>query len=224
MAPVDSEPTSGAARFSLRSLLVTVTASCVFLAVCVWNTAIGIPLSLAVLGVFLAVTGIRTGRRGAVILGGILVVAAVGLVAFNPPTVVAWVGRHKLDVHVFVVDASSLTPLSNATVEVLHGPYSPLEGPPPNVDRDFEIIESGQSGERLTTDERGYTTFTHEFFAAGTDGLFTNSGYVDTRRVWLRITAPGYRTTFMPVDGQSARARDIDDESPIFVTIPVGKE
>jgi hypothetical protein len=214
-------------QFSLRTVLAILTGSSVFLGVAAWaawSAAVIIPLSLGTLGILVTILALRRRRRGLALLGGLLMVFAVGVFANNALTVVAWVGRHKLDVHVTVLDASALTPLPNATVEVLYGPESPIEGGLPDVARDFRRSDLPQGAKGLTTDERGHVTFTQEFFAAGQYSLFRDSGYVSTGRVWLRVTATGYRTTYMPLDRQSGRPRDIHDETPLFVTVPVGRE
>ena len=43
-----------------------------------------------------------------------------------------------------------------------------------------------------------------------------------TARVWLRITASNDKSTIVHLDGQSFRPRDINDETPIVVTVPLG--
>ena len=86
-----------------------------------------------------------------------------------------------------------------------------------------QLVELARGTGDLTTNERGRVTFTHRFSAARRDGLFTSSGYVVTNRTWLRVSASGYRTTFMPLDRQSGRGRDLHDETPICVTVPIGR-
>jgi hypothetical protein len=86
-----SNPTKATARFSLRVLLLTVTALSLIFAVCTWNIAVGLPLAIAVVGVLLVVMGMRMRRRAEAIVGCLLVAVAVGLLAVNPPGVVAWV-------------------------------------------------------------------------------------------------------------------------------------
>jgi hypothetical protein len=141
--------------------------------------------------------------------------AAFGLPALQTAR---WVGSYDLDVYVVVRDASELTPVANAVVEVLEGPHSPLESQHFTLE-DFQLCDHG----KLVTDERGHTEFSHRFFAAGSTSPFDNSGYVDTGKVWLRVTAEDYCTTYMPVDRQTIRTRNMKEDSPIYVTIPVGK-
>ena len=230
LAMASSEPITktGVVQFSLRTVFLVVTALAVFLGICAWtgwNMAFMLPLALGISGILVMVQAVRTQRRGQAVVGGFLMALALGVLSANALTVVSWGGRKGLDVEVIVLDASSLTPLPDTTIEVLDGPASPLLGGlSPNVDRDFSPAYSPQGTIELTTDEHGYAQFRHEFFAAGTDRLPTDSGYVDTTGVWLRVTATGYRTTYMPLDRQSVRPRDIHDETPICVTVPVGKE
>jgi len=146
------------------------------------------------------------------------------LAAYYAETGVVWVGRHKLIVNVVVVDASSLSPVPNAAIEVLEGTDTLFEGGSPIVDGDFKVVDASSDLVRLTTNDDGYATFAHSFFATGRDSPFTESGNVKTSGIWLRITAPGYRPTLVPVDQQSTQSRDIQDESPILVTVPVGKQ
>ncbi|MFC1758707.1 hypothetical protein ACFL2H_08055 [Planctomycetota bacterium] len=212
-----------AIRFSICDLALVLAAVSVTLCVCRERLVIGVAVGLALLGTFVIVVGRRSRRTGVVITGALLIIGAAVFFARQSLTISAWVGSHELDVHVIVVDASTLAPISNATVELFDGPYSPLEGPPPAVDRDFQIIPLENSNS-LTTNRIGHTEFSHRFHAAGNAGLFADTGYVSTGNVWLRVTCSGYVTTHMPVDQQSARPRDINNHAPIWVTVPVGKD
>lgn len=150
---------------------------------------------------------------GALVL--LLLISTYGWRALNSAK---WVGYHEVDVQVVVLDASELTPIPHAIVEVLEGPRSPLETERHSLD-EFKISEHG----KLITSQQGRTDFSHRFWAAGSSGMFEKTGYVDTGNVWIRVTAEGYRTTYIPLDRQSIRVRDIKDDSPIFVTVPIGK-
>ncbi len=226
MTSSDSRPGTGVFQFSLSTVFLVFTALSVFLGICAWtgwNIAIILPLALGTSGILAIVQAVRTKRWGQVAaVGVLLMVVAVGMLPLISD--VAWSGHRELDVRMIVLDASELTPLPDATIEVLDGPRSSIDGVPPDVGRDFSPVYSPQGTTELTTDEDGYVRFTHKFFASGRRGLFVNSGYVDTTGVWLRVTVSGYRTTYMPVDRQSVRPRDIHDESPICVTVPVGRE
>lgn len=211
-------------RFSLRTMLSSVAVIAVLLAVVRWNTVVGMSLAVFVAGTVCVVIGVRTSRRGIVSLGILLMIGAGGFAWLRSVTVVAWVGNRYLEVHVLVVDGSSLAPVSGARVQLLSGPGSPIEGSVPNVENDFTMIELAGDKKGVITNEQGSAKFRQHFRAGGTDGLFRKSGYVDTRRTWLRVTAPNYQTTLMPMDGQSAYLRDVNDETPLFITVPVGKK
>jgi hypothetical protein len=120
------------------------------------------------------------------------------------------------------VDASTLTPISNARVELLNGPHSPLEGEVLVINRHFEVVPLADAAV-LKTDDRGHTKFSHRFFAAGKYGLFGQNAYVETQRVWLRVTGEGCVTTYLAIDQQSPGPRDFHNDTPIWVTVPVAK-
>jgi len=178
-------------------------------------------LSFAALSICFTVIGIRTRRSGLTFLGVCFTLISVVFLVANTFTTVVWIGRKKLPVHVYVFDTSSFAPLPGAVIEVLDGPDFPFDGTTvENVDREFRVVKSS---DQIPTNDRGYVELLAEFQAGGRDGAFGDTGAVYMSGVWLRVTAPGYHATFMRVDGQSIGARDIHDESPIYVTIPVGK-
>lgn len=222
MSVNDSEPKKPS-RYSLATLMAIVAIAGVTLAVCRWNMSMGGLLFMTTAGLAGVFLGKRN-RRPLVTLCGVLLLGAAMFVLIRSATVIAWVGRRSLDVRVMVLESEQLVPIENAVVEVLDGPHSPLEGPIQSVDTDFSHGQHATAPGELTTNERGIAMFSHEFHAAGSDGLFTNSGYISTKNVWVRVTADGYRTTLMPVDGQSIRPRDISDTSPVCVTVPMGRQ
>lgn len=130
-----------------------------------------------------------------------------------------WVGSSELDVHVTVRDASNLEPIAGAKIELLEGPDATHRVLGLDMDKAFTAMPGS-----FSTDTDGYCNFDHSFWATGRDNLFYSSGNVDTRRVWLRVTASGYASTYLPIDQQSMQLRDINDKSPIWVTIPIGKQ
>ena len=224
MATVDSTVTRGTTRFSLRTLLLLIPVIAAPLAVCRWNMLVDVSLAVFVAGVIFTVFGVRARLHGATLAGVLLAIGSIVYVGWSSLTVVAWQGSIKLDVYVVVVDASSLTPVPDATVEVLLGPNSPIEYPPtPNVMNDFEVIELIDGTTSLKTDQNGRTTFSNRFRASGTKGLFSDIGSVRTDDLWLRVSAPGYTTTYMPIDQQSYHSRDLHDKRPIHVSVPIGK-
>ena len=210
-------------RFSLRGLLLAVAAISPAAAVARWNMLLGLLLAVAVAGAACVVIGVRNRQTIVVAIGLLLVGGATAVFVAKSMYVTTWVGRHPLRVHVLVVDGTTLAPIPDATVDVLNGPSSPMEGLPPDVSTAFTPADAGSKSSPLITNERGQVEFTHEFFAAGSDGIFSDSGYVDTGRSWIRVHAAGYRTTHLPIDGQSPRPRDIKRNAPVVVTVPLGK-
>jgi hypothetical protein len=207
-------------RFSLRGLLL-VAGVAISLGVGRWYPPYGIAAGLALPGLFLVRTGKRSQRTGMAAAGVLLVALALLQIGFWNMTEIHWSGTRKLDVYVLVIDASTLTPVPNAKIEALMGPSSPLEGSHASEGQFAAIVLP--DGTAPVTDHRGRARFRCGFFASGTDGLFKQSGYVDTKQVWLRVSAPGYAKTYMPVDQQSPRPRDLRDQTPICVTAPVGR-
>ena len=130
-----------------------------------------------------------------------------------------WVGSRSLDVEVLILEASTLKPITDAQIEILEGPPSHHDCSTLNLERDFQATDSAKQ----VSDRSGRTQFQHRFFAYGSRSWLHNSGRVRTNRLWLRVTAEGYRTPSMPVDRQSILPRDIEDDTPILVTVPVGK-
>lgn len=148
-----------------------------------------------------------------------ILIAVVAAIAFGLPALskTYWVGSQEIDVVVIVRDASALSGIADARIEVLEGPDS-LELRDPKIE-EFEV----KNDQRVITDDSGRAEFPYRFSAAGSSSFFHYSGSVETRAVWLRIQGEGYVTTYIPVDRQSLRTRNIDDETPIFVTVPVAK-
>lgn len=221
--PGDSIPRREMTCFSLPNAVLTAVLITGPVAAGRRNIIVGVCLATFLAGVVCVAIGVRTRRRAGTIVGVVLALGALGVAGLSPLTVTAWVGTTELDVYVLVIDASTISPIPDAQIEVVDGPDSPIEGPHPDIDKDFEVVELPGDPRQLTTDKRGFTKFTHRFHAAGSDGIFRDSGYVDTGRTWLRVSSPGYVTTILPLDRQSIRPRDIHDESPLFVTVPVGK-
>lgn len=214
----------GSKQFSLRALLLLVAGVAVVLAVCRWDLVMGISLALLVVGVACVIFAVRTRRYGLIFLGACIALSGLGFSGFVAGNSATWVGRHELKVYVLVVDSATLEPVAGAEVELLEGPYAPIEGRPPYVDSAFAATVIEGRTQPLITDESGRTDFLYSFFAAGTENMLEDSSYVDTRRNWLRVMSPGYATTLMPIDRQSTRPQDIRDDSPVFVTVPLGKQ
>lgn len=138
---------------------------------------------------------------------------------------VKWVGGKTLRVEVLAIDTDALAPVAGAKVTVFEGPQSPLEG---NISwrklSDFEPDEESPDTKSATTGDDGRCTVTYRFWAAGSDGPFDHSGYVDTSRAWLRVSSPDRPTALVPLDRQSVRPRDLNDVTPLVVTVVTNKK
>lgn len=149
----------------------------------------------------------------------LLGVAAVPLLTFQ-----AWVGGKTLPVEILVVDTEELSPVVDANVVAFRGPLSLFDGDI-RWRKQSDFLPNTDSNETVSgvTDTKGRCHFDYRFFAAGSEGLFRHSGYVDTSKVWLRISAADRPTTLVPLDRQSVRPRDIHDLTPIIVTVVLNK-
>ena len=157
-----------------------------------------------------------------IVIGGLVLHGT--LVATGVISQVRWVGTKQLPVRVLVLDRESLQPVRGVDVVLFDGPRSPLEGRISNYRKsEFSPAQDDEQRQQAKTSEDGLVVITRRFGAAGTDGPFTQSGYVDTSRVWVHVSTDGYASITLPLDGQSALARDIDDEYPVYVTLLLTK-
>lgn len=154
----------------------------------------------------------------------IVVASVLAILAIPALQVAKWVGHKTLQVEVRVIDTNALESVAGAEVTIFDGPQSPIEGPVHGRRQtDFEPAPDASRTETQVTDSNGVARFTYVFPAAGSDGLWDNSGYVDTSQVWLRIRASGRPPALVSLDRQSTRARDIHDETPIVATVVLNK-
>ena len=211
-------------HFTIWQLLVVITATCVLLALLVWSLLWGPIIASGLTALVLVALGIGT-RRRSLLLGALVSLAlGGGLFCYRADSVIAWQGSAKLDVYVLVLDTDTFEPVSGATIEVLCGPWFPLEGPAsPRLLSQFAPAPMEPGSGELLTDARGRCNFAHCFYAAGQDGLLRRAGYIHTGRYWLKTSAPGRGSVLIPLDGQGY-PRDIDDRRPLFVTVPLRKQ
>lgn len=208
-------PNAPLLQISLRTLLLTVAVLAVVFALLAWHVVGGLLICLAVAGTAATGVGIRSRRTGCTATGIVLLVCV--LVAFlAASSAIAWVGSRTLKVHVVVIDSETLQPIPDADIEV-------LDGPPSLFDRPAKLSEFTTAISGLHTNDNGTCSFTHRFFAAGMEGTFRHSGYIDTGGVWIRASADGWGSVLIPLDRQTGNPRDIDDTSPLFVTISLSK-
>lgn len=213
-------------QFSLRQLLLTVTGICVMAGLIVWDPFWGTIVTLAVVSLGLVALGVWKRQKRLVFVGiGVLVVGVLFVVPSFFPSRISWSGTKRLEVYVRVIDTDTFEPVPNAKVEVLDGPPSPLEGKTfSHLKSEFipATLEPGVG--ELVTDSQGWCTFPHRFFASGSEDRFGESGYVDTSGTWLRVSAQGRGAILIPLDRQSIRPRDINDETPLCVTVPLRRQ
>ena len=155
-----------------------------------------------------------------------ILVAGVVLAFFSVPlfTVAVWDGHKTLEVYVEVIDTDVPQAVSGAEVTIFDGAHSPIEGrieaykPAAfNPDPKSPYVKTN------TTDSNGICRFRHAFSAGGRSGIFQHSGSVYTSDVWIRVSAPGRPSTLVSLQRRSAGARDVHDETPVFVTVVLNK-
>ncbi|MHC4177389.1 MAG: hypothetical protein ACYSWU_07775 [Planctomycetota bacterium] len=212
-------------QFSLLQLMIAVTLVSAAVGLIVWRPLLGSLSTVAVASLLLTVAGVKTRRKGLVFCGLALLLFGVGLFGYSSLTVATWVGWQELDVYVLVIDTDTFQPVPRVQIELLDGPYSPLEGiVSTELMTQFTPARIEPDVGQLITDSRGECKFTHRFRAAGTDGLFRHCGYIDTSNTWLRASSADRGSVMLPIDGQSARPRNIDDKTPVFVTVPLREQ
>jgi hypothetical protein len=150
-----------------------------------------------------------------------VIVFVVAFIRFA--TVAAWVGRKTLPVEIHVIDIGNQSAITNAQVTIFRGPKTPFEGQSLPPAADFSTVRETAEPVIAKTDLNGKCSLHYSFFAAGKDGYFRHSGYVDTRGAWLEVSAPHYTTTLMPLDRQGVHPRDIRDDTPMAITVVLSK-
>lgn len=208
-------------RFSLCWLLTGVAISAAVFTALRFNPLASLVMLLALIGALLILYGFRARQSRLVHRGlGVWIVAVAIPVMIFPTR--HWVGRTERSVQVIVVDGETLQRIPDASLELLRGPSHLHEHVVEDLDQEFTPIADAPAD--LRTNTRGQVEFEHMFWAYGSQGVFDNGGAFRPNKTWLRVKADGYRATYMPVDGQTARTRDLRDTSPILVTVPLGRE
>jgi hypothetical protein len=155
---------------------------------------------------------------GIVLSGFILLGLATGL--FDS---ISWVGRRTLQVRVRVIDGDTASPILNAKSVVFDGPISMPEGPYSDAES-LTPENSDITSKGALTDDDGLAVIDFEFFTSGMTGPLRRSGTIRMWDRWVRVNADGYSQVTLPLDGQSMNPRDIDDDSPVFVTVILSKQ
>jgi hypothetical protein len=151
---------------------------------------------------------------------GLVVLAVVSIPLL---TVEAWVGRKTLAIEVHVIDGAMASAVEGAQVTLFRGPRTPFEGRNLPESESFSGVLPEAIAASAVTDLEGRCRFTHSFHAAGTRGLLRDSGYVETKEVWLRVSASGGAPAIVPLDRQSILPRDIHDETPLWMTVVLSR-
>jgi hypothetical protein len=155
--------------FSLRSVFVFVTAVAIVLSLVLWLHEVGIAISTFCLGIVFACVGAWTKRRRHIVIGSVLMVAAI----VSAPwllTKIHWDGHKKVTVTVRIHDQSG-NPIPNATVQLTDS--------------------SGSS--TASTDSSGIATVVGDFRTCGMDTLFKKTGTIELLGEQLSVSVPGYK-------------------------------
>jgi hypothetical protein len=157
-------------------------------------------------------------RRRNILLGMALVclLAALAIPAMQGASEY-WSGYRSLDVNVRVTDAENSRPISDAVLTVFDDPVSPEEGRVPTLDSRAHRLES------FATNAEGLCRFEHRFRAGGSWSRGRSQGFVDLSRTWIKVSAPGRKSTFVPLDHKSTSPRNPDDQTPIVTTVALSK-
>ncbi len=213
-------------QFTTRQLLVAIGVIGVLLALFACKPRLWIYVAAIASGIVILALGARRHRRSWLLTGFLLLIVGAGLLNFNI-TVARCVGVATLPVHVLVIDTNTFEPVTGATIEVLDGPWSPMEGKVSGTWlQQFTPATMSAGVSPLVTNAGGQCDFTHKFWASWTEGaLIETSGSIRTGKTWLRVSAAGLGSVLMPMDGQSERgSRNYRDRSPLCVTVPLQKQ
>jgi hypothetical protein len=74
-----------------------------------------------------------------------------------------------------------------------------------------------------STDADGVCSFQYAFTAITSDSWLSHTGNVRVQDAWVLVTAPGRPDALVPIDRQGIHPRDIQDKSPIYVTVVLNR-
>jgi hypothetical protein len=157
-------------QYSLRTLLLAVTAVAIFCSLTRWLHELGIAISLLVLGIGFLAAGLWRKRVGFILAGFGSIIALVFSFSLLL-TEACWVGGKKVSVVVRVHDASG-KPLAGARVQL--------------TDRNHAISTA-------STDSTGAAIVAGEFQICGQDSVFRKTGIVELLGERLNVTAAGHK-------------------------------
>jgi hypothetical protein len=156
----------------------------------------------------------------------LLIAIAAVLVVFALPTlkVAGWSGSKTLTVEVRVIEIDPPQEVAGAEVTVFDGPHSPIEGRVSwHRPAEFEPNPKSADTKIAVTDSSGIARLDYRFPAFGTSGVWVDSGHVDLSSVWVRVRALDRPPALVPLNRQSVGLRDIDDRTPVVLTIVLNK-
>jgi hypothetical protein len=155
-------------------------------------------------------------------LSAVIILALLAVLAIPFLQVAKWVGSRPLDVYVLVFDSDAMQPVSGAQVTIFDGPRSFYDASVA-ARKPSEFTPDRERSRVYKTNSAGRCQFSHRFWAAGSEGLLEDTGYVDTARTWLKVSAPGRPSTLISLDRQSLGNKDLHDTSPLFVTVALNQ-
>lgn len=156
-------------------------------------------------------------KRRLIIWGGVVFLAVLSVPLL---TTICWQGSIELDVHVRVIDASTLQPIHRAEVTLFERPVLHFI---PVTALNRSHLTPGEDAQHGLTAEDGIVEFQRRFEAGGSYLQYFRwlgeSGSIDTANTWVRIRASGHSTVFVPVSSGLLEPRDLKNESPVSVTV-----
>jgi hypothetical protein len=153
-------------QFSLRTLLLFVTAVAIACSLTKWLHEVGIAISMLSAGIIILCIGLRQKRKSHVVAGCLLIGA---LILWSPWLLVVecWVGHKRIPVTVCVHDQSGKA-IPTATVQIDQSP-------------------------KASTDANGNATITAEFQICGNKSLFQKTGFIELLGEKVIVKAAGFK-------------------------------
>lgn len=161
-----------------------------------------------------------------VLVGSIAAAVCLLLLMAIRPSLIgwAWIGSVELGVQVRIYDADSRQPIPGASLLLFNGPLTPDQRIEFWSPEEFSRQTSEPDAQSAETDAEGTAILQRRFRASGTSGWFRETGSIRTSGHWVRVSAPGYGTVLVPLDGQSGLSRTLKQRTPIFVTLLLGRQ
>jgi len=137
------------------------------------------------------------------------------------------IGRKTMEVVVWVIDTDIPSPVTDAKVTIFRGQTTA-------IDFNTEYLHLSSPAKFLpdpnspytqtnTTNSYGTCSFQYVFTAVTSDSWFSHTGSVRTSGTWVYVTASGRPPVLVPIDRQGIYPRDINDKSPVCVTVVLNR-